>query len=249
MFSRLPVSWKATGRALLDVLYPLICPACCAGLPKDAAAGDFCGTCQEVMVPVAAPFCQICAEPFPGDIPGDFTCPNCLGRKQAFEFTVCRWLSRGPLREAVHRFKYSRVRSARLALARLMEPALNDPRLAGEKWLLVPVPLHRRKQRQRTYNQSFELAQSLARLADLRMCNALRRIRWTKSQAGLDRAGRLQNLQGAFAVNLLARRRIVGRCILLIDDVLTTGSTAHECALVLKKAGVARVAVLTAARG
>jgi competence protein ComFC len=238
--------WKAR---VLDALYPLHCPACRNGLPPGAVAGDFCEACRGLLVPVEPPFCQVCAEPFPGDITGDFTCPNCLGRHQAYDFAVCSWLSRGPVREVVHRLKYDRFRPARLALARLMLPALADPRLSGIPWLLVPVPLHPRKQRQRSYNQSLELAVSLTRLTGLACSRALSRIRPTQSQAGLDRAGRLKNLRGAFAVRRGCVKRITGASILLIDDVLTTGATAHECALALKEAGAVRVAVLTAARG
>src|SRR5690349_1972275 len=117
MLRSLTKKWKAK---VLDALYPLHCPACRNELAEGAAAGDFCAVCTEVMVPVEAPFCQVCAEPFPGDITGDFTCPNCLGRKQAYDFAVCPWLSRGPVREAIHRLKYERFRPARLALARLM---------------------------------------------------------------------------------------------------------------------------------
>jgi ComF family protein len=206
-------------------------------------------SCGESLRAIEPPFCQVCAEPFPGDIPGDFTCPNCAGRRHAYDFAVCRWLSRGPVREAVHRFKYEGALSLRLPLARLMVPGLEDVRLAGAPWLLVPVPLHPRKKRERRYNQSAELARTLARLTGLTWCDVLRRIRYTDSQAGLDREGRLKNLKGAFAVHPRAAERITGREILLIDDVLTTGATAHECARTLRHAGAARVAVLTVARG
>ena len=241
--------WNAARRALLGMLYPPVCPACKNWLRKHAEPGDFCEPCREIMVPVEPPFCEVCAEPFAGAITGVFTCSNCHGLDHAYEFAVCRWLSRGPVREAVHRLKYNRVRAVRLALARLMVPALDDVRLAGTSWLLVPVPLHPRKLRLRTYNQSSELARALARLTGLECRHVLRRIRWTDSQAGLDRADRLKNLRGAFAVPRGALKQVAGRAVLLIDDVLTTGTTAHECALALKKAGAARVAVLTAARG
>jgi competence protein ComFC len=233
----------------MDLLYPFCCPGCSGWLAPQSTNGEFCAVCQENMVPVTAPFCQVCAEPFPGDITGDFTCPNCSGRSQAYDFAVSLWLSRGPVREAVHRLKYHRVRPVRLALARLMTCAFEDARLHGVSWLLVPVPLHPRKQRQRTYNQSREIARSLAKLTGREYRNALRRIRWTSSQAGLDREGRLHNLRGAFAVPRRLEKQINGRAVLIIDDVLTTGTTAHECAVALKKAGAARVAVLTAARG
>ncbi len=240
---------RQAGRACMDLLYPFCCAGCAGWLPDGSEKGDFCAVCQENMVPVEAPFCQVCAEPFQGNMTGDFTCPNCSGRAQAYEFAVCRWLSRGPVREAIHRLKYHQVRPVRLALARLMAGAFDDPRLAGIPWLLVPVPLHPRKQRLRTFNQSREIALSLSKLTGMELRPVLRRIRWTNSQAGLDREGRLRNLQGAFAVPRRHARLVTGRAVLIIDDVLTTGTTAHECARALKKAGAARVAVLTAARG
>lgn len=240
---------KGWGRSVLDLLWPLLCPACHAGLAPGAEAGNFCASCAMEMCPIEPPFCQVCAEPFPGDIPGDFTCPNCGGRHQAYDFAVCRWLSRGPVREVIHRLKYHHAQAMRLPLARLMLPALEDQRLAGSSWLLVPVPLHARKHRQRRYNQSAELTRALARLSGWPWHNSLRRIRYTVSQAGLDREARLKNLRGAFALRHWAARHIEGRDILLIDDVLTTGATAHECALTLKNNGARRVAVLTAARG
>jgi competence protein ComFC len=237
------------GRTLLDLVYPLRCPACMLTLPEGAAPGTFCRTCEEELQPIEPPFCGLCAEPFPGEIPGDFLCPNCSGRKVAFEFTVCRWLSRGPVREVIHRLKYNHVAAMRLPLAKLTLPALSDARLAGAEWVMVPVPLHPRRLRERRFNQSAELARMLMRLSGTPFREILRRTRYTHSQAGLDRKDRLKNLSGAFAVRARSVRHLQGRNILLVDDVFTTGATAHECALTLRKHGAARVAVLTAARG
>ena len=243
------LSAKKWGQALLDLVYPLRCPACQATLPQGVVPGGFCKTCEEEFQPIEPPFCGLCAEPFPGDIPGGFICPNCSGRKVAFEFTVCLWLSRGPVREVIHRLKYNRVAAMRLPLAKLMLPALADTRLAGADWLMVPVPLHPQKLRERRFNQSAELARMLTRLSGTPFREALRRTRYTSSQAGLDREDRLKNLSGAFAVRARSILHLKGRNVLLIDDVFTTGATAHECALTLRKCGAARVAVLTAARG
>lgn len=248
-FAPAAMQWRHWGRAALDLVYPRRCPACLAPLPPTFQHGEFCAGCQGQFRPIDAPFCQSCCEPFPGIIAGDFTCPNCQGRPQAFDFAVSGWLSRGPVREVIHRLKYDGVPAMRLPLARLMLPALQDPRLADASWLLVPVPLHPRKFREREFNQSAELTRTLAKSAGLSWCHALRRVRYTHSQAGLDREGRLKNLRGAFRVRRLASRRLRDRDVLLIDDVLTTGATAHECALTLKKGGARRVAVLTVARG
>ena len=241
--------WHRWGRAALDLIYPARCPGCLKRLTESGAPGDFCDACGSVMQPIEEPFCQRCAEPFPGEISGDFTCPNCSGRPAAYEFAVCRMLSRGPVREAVHRLKYEGVVVMRLALARLMLSALNDRRLADAGWLLVPVPLHPRKRRERGYNQSAELAKSLSKLSGLPWLDALKRTRYTDSQAGLDRAGRLKNLRGAFAVKRFAARQLRDQDVLLVDDVLTTGATAHECAQTLRAGGARRVVVITVARG
>src|SRR5689334_8464919 len=90
-------------KSILDLVYPPRCPACMVTLAPEREPGDFCPACEEELHPIEPPFCAICAEPFPGEIPGEFVCPNCSGRKVAFEFTVCRWLSRGPVREVIHR--------------------------------------------------------------------------------------------------------------------------------------------------
>ena len=238
-------SWKKWVRSGLGLLYPLTCPACDTGLPGSGGPGQFCSSCKTAIVHIRSPFCDTCSEPFTGAITAAFNCPKCLGEKHAFDFALCPVLSRGPVRETIHRFKYGRDIILRQALARLMRGKLKDPRLMGETWLLVPVPLHPRRERERGFNQSTELARSLAALSGLRCVQALKRIRYTESQAGLEREKRLQNLKGAFAIRRMAK----DRCVLLIDDVFTTGATASECARILKKDGGARrVAVLTAAR-
>jgi competence protein ComFC len=175
----------------------------------------------------------------------DFTCPNCAGRDCGFTFAFSLVQSRGAVREVIHRFKYGRDITLRAPLSRLMRCAFRHPRLHGVPWLLVPVPLHPLKEREREFNQSAELARNLSRLTGLPWLAALRRTRKTDSQAGLSREDRLVNLKGAFAL----RRPVPDRDVLLIDDVLTTGTTAGECARVLVRDGLARrVAVLTVAR-
>ncbi len=239
-------AWREWGRTALGLLYPGICPVCRTEVFPKGAPGRFCRNCRQEIVRIRPPFCRICCEPFPGEITSSFVCPRCSGWKYSFDFAVSPALSRGPVRETIHRFKYGSDITLRRPLARLMRSALLDPRLKGVPWLLVPVPLHPRRERERQFNQSVELARSLASLTGLRWLPALKRILFTESQAGLEREKRLQNLKGAFAIH----RPVKDREILLIDDVFTTGATAEECARVLKRDGGARrVAVLTAARG
>ena len=269
-FAHRVLAWpRPLFRSALDLLYPPRCAACVVRLPSPATA-DFCPACEDILEPVAASACQICSEPFPGNIPYGFTCPNCADQTFAFDCAIAAWHSSGPLREAIHRFKYGRHLHLRLPLARKLFDTLSDPRLTQPgplanhmeehgpplvespdsfpDWILVPVPLHPRRLRERRFNQSAELARTLSKLSGLPCQDLLRRTRYTTAQAALSRKERLKNLAGAFTVKPKASLPPHGN-ILLIDDVFTTGSTAHECATALKKAGAQRIIILTVARG
>jgi ComF family protein len=153
----------------------------------------------------------------------------------------------GSLRTVLHELKY---RGRRRAARRLAEALLDAPaarRLLTADAVLVPVPLHPRRRRERGFNQSELLAAALARRTGLRMAPAaLVRRRDTSPQAGLTAAARRANVEGAFAVR--QRARVSGRPVVLVDDVLTTGATARGCARVLREAGASEVRVLTVAR-
>lgn len=239
---------------LLDIFYPLRCAACSARIPE-GRHDDFCPPCTEKLKPVNAPFCSLCCEPFPGDLDPGFTCLNCFNNAFAFDFAVSAWQSEGSLREAIHRFKYQKRIHLRQPLAHKLHDALADPRLTGarapeaaESWVIIPVPLHSRRQRERGFNQSAELSRQLAKLSGLPCLEALRRSRYTTAQAALNRKQRLANLAGAFAISPKFSLSVKKKNVLLVDDVFTTGSTAHECSRVLKAADAGLVIVLTVAR-
>jgi ComF family protein len=154
------------------------------------------------------------------------------------------------LRETVHLLKYSRVLPAADFLGgRLSTTFAQLPPLDGESWLVVPVPLHTRKLRQRGFNQSDLIARAALKrhlvAADLNT-KCLIRQRETVPQAGLTRHQRRENIRGAFAVP--DANAVRGRDILLIDDVFTTGTTISECARVLRRAGATTVYASTVAR-
>ncbi|WP_395750515.1 ComF family protein [Prosthecobacter sp.] len=241
------------GKGLVDLLYPRLCSVC--QVPVDE--GWFCGVCEGALPLVKPPYCMVCGEVYDGAVAGDFRCSNCSGRRLEFEFAVAACEAEEGARELIHKFKYERRLHLRGVLASLLMRTLEEPRLAGEdlgKWLLVPVPLHRSREVEREYNQSWELCERLSRLTGIPAAKALVRTRETVTQAGLNRAERLRNLRGAFAV-MPGRpwRRVVGlkgRRVLLVDDVFTTGSTANECARVLKaEGGAEKVVVITVTRG
>ena len=235
---------------VIDFLYPPSCHLCSAPLEKGRY---LCPDCHGTLPRVTPPFCQRCGLPYDGRIPEQFTCPNCRERPFSFDFARAALLARDGARELVHAFKYRRRIHLDRELAALTAEALHDPRLAARTdWTLVPVPLHWRRQQGRWFNQAHEIARSLGRLAGFPLCQALRRVRHTRQQILLTRAQRLKNLRGAFQLSRQERkhRHLRGKAVLLVDDVFTTGSTAHECARILKtEAGAEKVVVLTALRG
>ena len=165
-----------------------------------------------------------------------------------FEASVSAYRSRGVVREVVHSFKYSRQIHLRHLLGRWLAEALADPRLAGRRFdLVVPVPLHPARQRERGFNQAELLAAELQHISGLVVRNVLQRTRYTATQTQFDRSERMENLRGAF--RLRRGSNVQDLRMLLVDDVLTTGSTLSECASVLREAGALSVHAVTAARG
>ena len=237
------------GIGIINLLYPASCFSCRTEIEKPG----LCSQCISTLKPVRTPFCSCCGQPCQGEISGPFNCSNCSGRKVDFEFAIAAYLAGGCIRDMIHDFKYHRRIAMRNTLAKLAESALDDPRIGGGKgWLLVPVPLHRRRKRERGYNQATEIATAISRARALPMCRALLRTRYTASQAQLMRSERLGNLRGAFAMrpSPAVRNAIKGAQVLLIDDIFTTGATANACARVLRGKGEAeKVVVATLARG
>jgi ComF family protein len=172
-------------------------------------------------------------------------CTPCRnGDLQALDWARAVYPFTGPIREAIHRFKYGRERAR---AAHLGQPvvALLDQCPASDAYRLLPVPLSAARRRERGYNQAEELARVLAAATGWPLDTALVRTRATRPQVGLDRAARHQNVRGAFTWQ---GTTLAGAHLVLVDDVLTTGATADECAAVLKAAGADWVGLVTVAR-
>jgi competence protein ComFC len=231
-------------QAAISLLYPATCTVC----GKNLRAREYlCGACEAKIVRIVAPFCQTCSEPFEGSINTAFSCANCAHRTIYFDAAVAAYRGRGIVREIIHEFKYGREIHLRHLVGRWLSAALDDERVRNVSFdVLVPVPLHPARQRERGFNQASLLAELLSAQTSLPSKPVLERIRYTTTQTALDRSERMENLHNAFRLRKNADVR--GLRVLLIDDVLTTGSTLSECARVLKRAGAISVHAATAAR-
>ena len=231
-------------QAAVSLLYPATCTIC----GENVRAGEYlCDGCDAKLTRIAAPFCATCSEPFEGAIDSTFTCANCAHRTIYFEAAVAAYRGRGIVREVIHQFKYARQIHLRHLVARWLRAALDDERLRDCHFdLIVPVPLHPTRERERGFNQAGLLSELLSAQTSVRSRRVLERVRFTTTQTALDRSERMENLHNAFRLRKNADVR--GLRVLLIDDVLTTGSTLSECARVLKRAGAISVHAATAAR-
>ncbi len=244
---RLCAAGRELGQGLLHLLYPHLCAACGRSLPADPA--PFCADCRSKLTKDPHPSCPYCAATVGPYVALEKGCTRCRDRHFHFE----RALRLGPykdkelLQEVILRLKHAAGEGlaeqlgafwAEHAEARLRELGAD---------VVVPVPLHWWRRWQRGYNQSEALARALA--ARLRLpCKPgwLRRIRNTPLQTGQSATARRANVHGAFRAR--ARAALRGKTVLLVDDVMTTGSTANEAARALREAGAARVVVAVLAR-
>ncbi|MCB1094019.1 MAG: ComF family protein [Verrucomicrobiae bacterium] len=248
---------RSLGAAALNIFYPPRCPGCRRPDTEEVPdSARLCSPCADELEAVCAPFCERCGETFAGNMgtpPRSFECSNCLGRKLAFDFAIASYEATKLTRELVHRFKYQGEFHLRRVLGAMLLPALSDPRIAAQgEWVMIPVPLHRRRRQEREFNQAAEISRFASKWAGFPVADILKRTRYTTQQAQLDRKERLENLRDAFALRnpQRAAQNLTGKNLLLVDDVFTTGTTVNECARVLRATLTpANLAVVTVARG
>ena len=205
-----------------------------------------CESCLAEPAPLSADyFCVTCRTPFQNEFPLDSEgrCALCRSGLRGFDAAYCYGSYEGALRELIHLYKYGRVKTLARPLGDLLAAALpRDERFDA----VVPVPLHWWRHWQRGFNQSELLGRRIARSCGVPVIGALRRVKATEAQAGLSNTRRRQNVAAAFRAG--RARPVKGMRLLLVDDVMTTGSTAASCAYALKRAGASRVALITLAR-
>jgi len=237
-----PLRWL--GRVLLDQIYPPLCLSCDRPV---ATADAICADCFKALRPITAPLCPVLGLPFAVSLGPEARSAEAIADPPPFDRARSAVVYNDVARALVGKLKYGdRPELARFC-ARLM--AQSGHELIAEDAVLVPVPLHRRRQFSRRYNQSTELARALSRLTGLPVDPQLvRRHKNTRQQVGLSGDARKRNVASAFEPHAEALLRLKGRRVIIIDDVITTGSTIKAVTRALKSGGADRIDVLSFAR-
>lgn len=236
-------------KPFLNLLLPPICPLC----SSDALDGRFCRKCLDSIRLITGPICICCGRPFVSQECESHLCGICIKNLEKIPFSTARsvCIYEGALLDAIHMFKYNGKTSLAKPLIAIMAGTQHIFEKAGLLFnshdLVVPVPLHKKRLKERGFNQSLFLAKGLAGIYNLPVDYLnLKRIRATDPQVNLKGEDRINNVRGAFAAE--DRAVFKDKRVLLIDDVYTTGATVLECSRVLKKAGAKSVDVVTLAR-
>lgn len=269
-----------TVKTLIDAIYPPRCCVCNCFLHHDDVPGTatpltpekfegrtrqqlfstamssvMCRHCLEDVSVVEPPLCPVCGVMFTSREGIDHSCEQCHGSRRFFQSARAVGIYQGALMTAVHRYKYHHKLILTEPLSDVLFSAFTRWFASDEVDLVLPVPLHRQKFRQRGFNQSYLLIRKWWQVAarhNIRFpqervrSNLLVRVRKTRSQTTLSRQERLENVKNAFALTDTAA--VEGKRVLVVDDVYTTGATVNECARLLDINGATRVDILTLAR-
>ncbi|MCC6488865.1 MAG: ComF family protein [Candidatus Hydrogenedentes bacterium] len=246
---RLSSDWSLT---LRNLFLPIYCKQCGERILTDEN-GYFCATCWERSPRIERPFCPLCGRPHVGAVGmgtrSNFRCGPCSATPwdRPYRRILGAAVYDGAVEEAVKLLKFHDKPRLAGPLAELMGNIAREELDCAAYELLVPVPLHRVRRRERGFNQSQLLASELLPVfPNALLDESLERIRPTRVQSRLgNEAERRANVQGAFAVR--SNGEVRGKTVLLVDDVITTGGTIAECALALRAAGASAVDVLAAA--
>jgi ComF family protein len=232
----------------LELVYPPKCHICQGFLISDGdGAGHICADCFESLVRITSPLCPVCGTPFISRVEQDHLCGDCLRNKPYFDALAAPFLYEGGIMDAIHQIKYNGrtyiAGSVGEFAASLAKERFGDT----NGFLMMPVPLHPKRLKERGFNQSLILARAIAQGLEIEIdFLSLRRIKYTQPQTGLKKIERRRNVRGAFG--LAGSPDLKGKTVILVDDVATTGSTLNECAKVLKKGGCKKVFCLALAR-
>lgn len=244
--------WQVGLTALLDLVFPPFCPVCSARLAEDRR-DPLCGPCWSRVERVTPPWCAICGIALGRFAThrleideGSLRCGACRTHPPAFTYARTAAHYDGVAQEALKAFKFGGRRALAAPLGDLVADIGRARLPISTPDLLVPVPLHPARERERGFNQALLLARRVGRAWDVAVESALSRRAATRPQTDLSAEERRVNVRGAFSVR--RPERVAGRHVVVVDDIVTTGSTVDACAAALRAAGASTVGVVAAAR-
>lgn len=232
------------GRRVAGLVLPPVCMACRKPV---ADANALCATCWSELTLISRPYCERLGVPFSYELGPGALSAEAIADPPPFEHARAVAVYNGVARDIVHALKYRDRTELSEMLAAMM--ARTGRELLADADLLIPVPLHAGRLWARRFNQAALLAMALGRASDVEVDPlVLRRIRATRHQVGLNSKERDRNVRGAFRVASDHKERVVGKHVVLVDDVYTTGATVKACTRALLRGGADRVDVLVFAR-
>jgi len=228
------------------VIFPSYCRLCSRLLEKKGEK-VICSDCLELIEIHKGAVCPVCGRFYYHNYNSEFPCQDCLNDLPPFTRHRSLGAYAGRLKEIIILFKYRGYENLSRPLARLVYKYLAEDGLFSGVDFILPVPLYRKREKARGFNQAELLARELSRLCSIpTLPGVLVKVKNTPAQVSLEASDREVNLKGAFSVR--KKEKIENRTLLLVDDVFTTGSTVKECALALKRAGAREVRAVTLAR-
>lgn len=235
-------------REILDLVLPSGCIACGTWMPEAQGVGLVCGPCRSRLTPAPWPRCPRCHNPLGTERPRADVCWECRDWAPCLTYARSAYLLRSPADALVHALKYDGWAELAGEMGRDMAAVSLPGVAAGEGALVVPVPTTARRVSHRGYNQAALLAESLSRALGRTLVDALDRPREGSTQVALHPSERRANVRGAFVPKPDPSRSLDGAHVVLVDDVLTTGSTAAAAAAALAELGATGVTLVTFAR-
>lgn len=234
--------------SVADLLFPCCCIHCAH--PADAVDYKYlCKSCARQLFLCQGPSCHYCGQPFFGSLSGSRSCSNCLELAPEFSEGKTLFLAKDVGRSLVHELKYAQGFYVLKDIQELIRKSAYW-RAYFSNTVLLPVPLHPSKLRQRGYNQSEKIADCIAQCFPelTKVLTPLIRVADTQTQTKLNREQRRQNIKNAFAMRAdgVLNPKL---CYVLVDDVFTTGVTLNACASVLRKAGAQKIKTFTLGHG
>lgn len=226
---------------LVDYVLPQRCLSCLEILK---GSGEFCGDCWQKLEFIAKPYCCLCGQRFSVKILDNAVCGRCYAKKPDYDLARSLFKFNEYSKKVVHQFKYQDKTIFAKTFAKLLcNRYLED---ISDIDLIIPVPMNRFKRLLRMYNPAQILALEIAKNINKTLkADILIKSKWTKAQTFLSKKQRKNNINGSIKFN--TKYNIIGKKILLIDDVITTGVTINECAKILRKAGAESIKVMSIA--